>query len=88
MAAMLAAPRKKTGRLDISTAITGYLRGNTGPHVHQSVGAANVVSEAGRLRDLVAEPLGTVETVQDNVLRYAMLLGLFRWLSAGVSWAS
>lgn len=67
--AMLAISRKRTGRLDIGNALAGWLRANTGPHVHQSVSAAGTVSEAGRLRDFVADPLGTVDEAQDRLLR-------------------
>ena len=67
--AMLAMPRKRTGRLDIGGALAAWLRGNTGPHVHQSPGAAAAAAEASRLRDLIAEPLGTLDEMQDKSLR-------------------
>lgn len=69
MAAILAVPRKRTGRLDIGGALATWLRGNTRPHVHQSPGAAATVAEASRLRDWLAEPLGSIEDTQDKSLR-------------------
>lgn len=65
----MAAPRKITGRLDIGSALGGWLRVNTGSYVHGSMGAASVVSEAAWLRDFVAEPLGAIDVVQDKFLR-------------------
>ena len=67
--AMLAMPRKRTGRLDLGDALAAWLRGNTGPHVHQSPGAAATAAEASRLREFIAEPLGTLEDMQDKSLR-------------------
>jgi predicted TIM-barrel fold metal-dependent hydrolase len=67
--AMLAMPQKRTGRLDLGNALAAWLRGNTGPHVHQSPGAAVAVAEASRLREFIAEPLGTLEDMQDKSLR-------------------
>lgn len=69
--AMLAMPQKRTGRLDLGNALAAWLRGNTGPHVHQSPGAAAAIAEASWLRNFIAEPLGTLEDLQDKSLRCA-----------------